>query len=254
MTRHSFEKKLVLLGAGIVAAHLMSRPVKALVLGNAPQYRPDKVKLNPASPLFGKRVGYLGSSITYGAAAHGVSFVDYLRAQDGVITTKSAISGTTLAGNSPKTYVSRLITDFPLTTAYDAFVIQLSTNDSRQNLGLGILTPDDQRTGFNRSTTLGAIEFICSYIQDHFDAPIIFYTCLRKTDADYSALVTQLYHLQAKWHFTILDLWADPVVKTLTAASPLAMADDAHPTQLGYQTIWTPLFEQVLTRVLASTD
>lgn len=251
MTTHQLVKGMALAGAGLIAAHFAPRPLKAVVLGNAPQYGPDQVTLDPASPLFGKRIGYLGSSITYGAAAHGKSFADYLSAEDGVITTKSAISGTTLAGNEPKTYVSRLVSDFPLTSQYDAFVVQLSTNDGRQNKALGTITADDQQSGFDRNTTLGAIEFICSYIRDHFKAPIIFYTCLRKTDADYAALVAQLYILQAKWHFTILDLWADPVVKSLTAASPMAMFDDAHPTQLGYQTIWTPLFEQKLTQLLA---
>lgn len=63
MTTHQLVKGIALAGAGLIAAHFAPRPLKAVVLGNAPQYSPDQVTLNPASPLFGKHVGYLGSSI-----------------------------------------------------------------------------------------------------------------------------------------------------------------------------------------------
>ena len=35
----------------------------------------EKVEVLKDSPLKGKRIGFLGSSITYGSAAQGVSFV-----------------------------------------------------------------------------------------------------------------------------------------------------------------------------------
>ena len=72
--------------------------------GNRSVFSPDNISYNPESSLSGKRIGFLGSSITYGFAANGVSFVDYLQARDGVVTTKSAVSGTTLAGTEADNY------------------------------------------------------------------------------------------------------------------------------------------------------
>lgn len=90
--------------------------------GNAGQYHPDAVGYNPASPLAGKQGAFLGSSVTYGFAAKGKSFVDYLAARDGVVATKSVISGTTLAGLEPGGYLDRLKNDFPADQQYDLFI------------------------------------------------------------------------------------------------------------------------------------
>ena len=76
--------------------------------GNATEYSPNNVTFNSASPLAGKRIAFLGSLVTYGFAAKGKSFGDYLQARDGVQVTKSAISGTTLAGLETGGYLDRL--------------------------------------------------------------------------------------------------------------------------------------------------
>lgn len=236
---------LLLGGAAAYAVYRRLAKV-SVVAGNNKRYAPSEMTLEPTSPLYGKRIGFLGSSITYGAAARGKSFVDYLVARDGVIATKSAVSGTTLAGNDPSTYVSRLKSDFPVDAQYDAFVVQLSTNDGRQGLAVGDITPDTQQTNFDTMTTTGPIEFICRVVERRYHCPVAFYTCLRKDNGDYAKLIDRLYALQQKWHFTVIDLWHDDAFKAVTARNPLAMFDDAHPTQLGYRNIWLPVFEDRL--------
>lgn len=239
-----------LAGAIVFTNKLKDPSFKASIVGNLPVYSPALIRLDPSSPLYGKRIGFLGSSITKGEASHDVSFVEYLAARDGVVPTKSAISGTTLAGGKPDTYVSRLATDFNDDDHYDLFVCQLSTNDSRVNIPLGKVTAETKRSGFDTNTTLGAIEHICANVKKRFNCPVVFYTCVRGDDEDYALLVEQLYELQKKWGFAIIDLWANPVVKTLNAETPAAMRDDAHPTQLGYEKIWTPIFEKQLAESL----
>lgn len=238
-------------GAGIVACKFAPRPMKTMILGNRSLFDASRETLNPQSPLFGKKIGFLGSSITYGAASHGSSFVEYLQARDGVISTKSAVSGTTLAGHESQTYVSRLIHDFDTNDHYDLFVCQLSTNDERFGKVMGAHTPASQTGNFDTNSTLGAIEFICQYIKENFHCPILFYTCVRKAGSSYGDLVANLDELQLKWHFDILNLWSNPVIKSLNKSTPYAMLDDAHPTKLGYQKIWTPLFEQAIENMIA---
>lgn len=219
--------------------------------GNAAKYHPDAVTFNPSSPLNGKKIAFLGSSVTYGFAAKGKSFVDYLVARDGVTAVKSAISGTTLAGLEPGGYLDRLKKDFVVDQQYDLFVCQLSTNDNRHGKELGQLTVDDQRVGFNVETTLGAIEEICRYVRTTFNCPLVFYTCLQSDpEHKYADLITNLQRLQAKWGFTIIDLFDNQGLLASTAAHPNAMFDDVHPTQEGYLKIWLPVFEKELTAII----
>lgn len=93
----------------------------AYLQGNARQFTLDKVVANPASPLAGKTIAFLGSSVTAGFAAKGKSFVDYLITRDGVRAVKLAVSGTTLAGQEPGGYLARLYHDFPGNIQYDLF-------------------------------------------------------------------------------------------------------------------------------------
>lgn len=217
--------------------------------GNLAKFGPENVSYDPQSPLNGKRIGYLGSSITYGFAAKGVSFVDYLQARDGVITTKSAISGTTLAGKGEDNYLYRLKHHF--SGDYDFFVCQLSTNDGRQGKKLGKITPDKQHRDFDVETTIGAIEEVCTYVHDQLHSPLAFYTCLRDDpDGSYAALIKQLRVLQDKWGFSIIDLFHNEGLKASLAAHPNAMFDDAHPTQEGYLKVWFPIFERALTNLI----
>ena len=76
--------------------------------GNAAQYSPEAVTRVEGSALAGKHIIFLGSSVTYGAAAMGVSFADYVCARTGATMTKEAVSGTTLADDRPDSYVARL--------------------------------------------------------------------------------------------------------------------------------------------------
>ncbi|MBE4710346.1 SGNH/GDSL hydrolase family protein [Limosilactobacillus fermentum] len=219
--------------------------------GNAPAFSPDRVNYDPASPLNGRRVAFLGSSITYGLFAKGVSFVDYLQAKDGLVATKAAVSGTTLAGTDVNGYLKRMKRRFNGQKAYDLFVCQLSTNDTRHGATLGERTGNEQREGFDLSTTLGAIEEICAYVKQTLDCPVLFYTCVnQKDDGTYAQLVDELKLLQAKWDFAILDLFNDAGLNATTAARPNAMYDEVHPTQAGYLKLWLPVFEQKLGALL----
>ncbi len=232
---------------------LHPNPWAAEAPGNAAAFAPATLPLDVASPLVGRRIAFLGSSITYGAAALGVSFVDYLQTGAGVIATKLAVSGTTLAGPSADSYWARLQHELPLDQPLDLFVCQLSTNDIGQGKALGQITPTSQRRDFATTTTLGAIEAICGYVEDHWHCQVVFYTCvITGAEPRYQQLISELYHLQAKWQFAVIDLRNDPTVTAWTHAQPLAMYDGIHPTQLGYRQLWTPIFQADLAAILAA--
>ncbi|MBR3128483.1 MAG: hypothetical protein IKF35_09540, partial [Solobacterium sp.] len=70
--------------------------------GNGPEYDILKQKQNPDSPLHGKACIFLGSSVTYGHAALGESFVEALQVIDGLQVYKETLSGTTMVDEALK--------------------------------------------------------------------------------------------------------------------------------------------------------
>ena len=135
--------------------------------GNLPKYDPDKVEALPQAKLRNKRIIFLGSSVTYGSAANGISFVEYLQKRDGIVPRKEAVSGTTLVEYTVMgraSYVERLRfidKNFPA----DAFVCQLSTNDATMKKDLGEVSASFVKESFNTKTVAGAIEYIIAYVK-----------------------------------------------------------------------------------------
>lgn len=217
--------------------------------GNAHQYSLENQPYNVNSSLNGQTIGFLGSSITYGAFAHGVSFVDYLQVCDGVNVTKSAISGTTLAGTEKGGYLQRLQDDFDPQARWDLFVCQLSTNDTRQGKQLGKISNDGQ--DFDLETTLGAIAYLSAYVKKTLKCPLVFYTCaLTQSNQDYEHLIEMTKKLAATNGFQVIDLYHDTGLNASIAGRKYAMFDEVHPTQEGYLKVWLPVFEKHLIQIL----
>jgi len=175
--------------------------------GNADPYSVENAPMVTDSPLEGKRILFLGSSVTYGSAAQGNSFADYLGKTDGVIVTKEAVSATTLvddfsilpflmAGNGDS-YVTRLQA-VDKEAEYDAVVVQLTTNDATMKKELGEISEGFEPSGFDTKTVTGAMEFIIWYAQETWNCPVIFYTGSYYESTEYSAMVTRVLELQEK--------------------------------------------------------
>lgn len=214
--------------------------------GNAPRYSPSRAARLSPSPLAGKRIVFLGSSVTYGAASLGVSFADYLAARHGCDAVKEAVSGTTLANLGPDSYVARLRRLDPALFP-SLFVCQLSTNDASQGVPLGAPSDSFDPASFDDSTVAGAIETILAWVRGMWGCPVVFYTNPRYDSGEYAAMVRLLHELRGKWGFGVIDLWSDDAFNAIPDASrALWMADPIHPTRAGYLEWWLPAFERAL--------
>ena len=181
---------------------------------------------------------FLGSSVTFGSTAEGVSFVEFLGKQCGMICIKEAVSGTTLVDLNEKSYISRLKA---IDTAinFDLFVCQLSTNDARLRLDINEIEK--------------AIRFILDYVQKTFGCPIVFYTGTYFESDEYSKMIDLLYSLKEHYNFYILDLYHDQDMLNVSAKDYASyMRDPVHPTLLGYQKWWTPKFISFLEQLSVS--
>ena len=202
--------------------------------------------------LEGKRIVWLGSSVTYGSATGGKSMVEYLAETTGCRSYKYAVSGTTLVDNDSGSYVSRLKNAARKQGKNcDYFICQLSTNDASQNKPLGTVSESFEMDDFDTQTVCGAIEYIIAFAKKKWNCTIAFYTGPRYNSPAYQKMVDALLEIQKKWNIQVLDFWNDPDFLAMSAREQqqwLAkyMSDDIHPNAKGYEEWWTPAFEEFI--------
>ena len=201
----------------------------------------------PLSNIKGKTFFFLGSSVTYGYAAGGVSFVEYIEQRNECICKKEAVSGTTLVDNGESSYVRRMVNNLSKDEKCDHFICQLSTNDASQNKPLGRISESKNLEDFDTSTIYGAIEYIICYVKQTWKCPVSFYTNTYYENDNYKAMVTALYELKDKWDIGIIDLYNNKEMRSVSESDYAKyMADNIHPTSEGYLQWWTPVFEEYL--------
>ncbi len=178
--------------------------------------------------LKNKTVLFLGSSVTYGSAAGGISFADLMAEHYELRMIKEAVSGTTLADLDDSSYVSRL-KKIDKDIHVDLFICQLSTNDAGQ--GIALCKVEE------------AIRYIIDYVKSTFSCPVIFYTGTRFESEAYSDMVKLLKELQKEYDFHILNLWDDTEMLAVSQEDyNRYMCDPVHPSIVGYREWWTPKF------------
>ena len=196
-----------------------------------------------------KKIIFLGSSVTYGSAAGGVSFADIICKKNGFVMVKEAVSGTTLVDEDETSYVSRL-KKIDADTA-DLFICQLSTNDASQNKPLGKVLPTKDINSFDTKTIAGAIEYILAYVSDKWGCPMAFYTGTKYDSKAYEAMVELLKEIAIKWDIRIINLWDDPGMNSVSPEDYARyMSDPIHPTLEGYCKWWSPYIEREICSII----
>lgn len=213
--------------------------------GNSREYDLKKVEEKTESPLKGKNIVFLGSSVTYGASSQGVSFVDYMGKQNGCKVIKEAVSGTTLVEDGKDSYISR-IKDIG-ENQVDLFICQLSTNDATQKKPLGAVSASAKAGDFDAHTVAGAMEYIIAYAKERWNCPVMFYTNPEYDSKEYGEMVALLQEIQRKWGIGVIDMWNDKAFNQISDEErSLYMADSIHPTKAGYLEWWLPYMEEVI--------
>lgn len=215
--------------------------------GNAAEYHLENVSPLAESPLQGKTICFLGSSVTNGSASLGVSMADYIGVRNSCTVIKEAVNGTTLTDKGSSSYVQRLVNNVDANQHIDILVCQLSTNDASQEMPLGSIGEGGDMDSFDRSTILGAMEYIIAYAQQTWQCEVVFYTGVKYDNALYQSMVDTLPALQEKWGIGVIDLWNDPDMNAVSQEDhDFYMYDKIHPTQAGYLQWWVPKMEQDL--------
>ena len=242
---------VILLSGILMALHLVFGLFRR---GNTAPYAPCR-QIPKESPLCKKTIFCLGSSISSGFSAGGVSFLDYLSCIDGCRIIQETVSATTLADRGYFSYLKRLRRQMlRMKAAPDCFLCQLSTNDAALRSPAGKVSRSKNLSDFDPSTVSGGIETILALVQEKWGCPVVFYTAARYDNPRYHKLVNLLVDLQEKWDFTLLDLWHDRTFNNLSREDrALYMNDSVHPTRAGYLLWWLPRFEKALAEAMKLT-
>lgn len=216
--------------------------------GNSAKYDIENVETLKESPLAGKRVMFLGSSVTLGMASQNTSFVEYMEKRDQiVVVAKEAVSGTTLVYNGENSYIERMENNLDKSANVDLFICQLSTNDASQEMPLGEVSASMNKADFDTSTVTGSIEYIIAYAKESWDCDVVFYTGSWFNSAAYDAMVDNLLEVQEKWDIGVINMWDDEVFNNIDDETrEFYMNDDVHPVKAGYLEWWTPYMEEYL--------
>ena len=233
-------------------------PFKALgrvrlagLVGNAEQYDFSYIEPMADSPLQGKTVLFLGSSVTNGEAALRQSIPEYFAARLGCNPIREAVDGTTLTDNGKNSYVQRLLKNIDSSQKVDLLICQLSTNDASKDMPLGKIAEGTALEDFDAATITGAMEYIIAYAKETWGCPVVFYTNARFDSMPYASMVARLYELEEKWGIGVLDLWSDEAFNDIAEPQrALYMKDSIHPVKAGYRDWWGPELERQLMEFL----
>ncbi len=236
---------LVIAGGGYVGNML-----GAFNEGNYGEHSLKDTASVPDSPINGKTIIFLGSSVTFGYGSLGVSFADFLEKTDGITAVKEAVSGTTLVDIKSNSYVSRM-KKIDKNISADAFVCQLSTNDATKEMPLGEISDSFGMNDFDTQTVAGAIEYIIAYAKETWNCPVVFYTQVKYDSDHYAKMVDLLFVIQKKWNITVIDLWNNDELNSITDEERnIYLVDHIHPTKAGYKEWWLPEFQKCLYEIL----
>ena len=214
--------------------------ITANAAGNADEYDMSTVEPLADSPLEGKTVLFLGSSVTRGAKSQGQSLADYTATRLGANVIKEAVDGTTLVDNGSSSYIQRMIANVDTSQQIDLVVVQLSTNDATKGMPLGEI-------GDGTDTITGAMEYIASYAKQTWGCPVVFYTNTRYEGGDYESMVSRAKELAERGEIGLIDLWSSDEFNDITDEQrSLYMNDRIHPFKAGYRDWWGPEFERQL--------
>lgn len=224
---------------------------RSRMAGNGGTYDFSQIQPMENSPLEGKTVLFLGSSVTNGAAALGQSIPEYFNARMGCIAIKEAVDGTTLVDGGSSSYIQRMQKNVDTSAKIDLLICQLSTNDASKEKPLGEIAGGTEIAEFDTSTITGAMEYIIAYAKDTWGCPVVFYTNARFDSENYPAMVSRVHELEDKWGIGVLDLWTDDGFNTISDSDrAIYMYDNIHPCKAGYRDWWGPELERQLREYL----
>lgn len=170
-----------------------------------------KEALKAGSPLYEKKILFVGDSITRAADDYG--WAGRVQDQYGATTTKAGVDGAAVSDvRQPNRVMAQL--EKQKDEAYDYVILHGGVNDAWDSAPVGTVSASFNKEDFDVSTFAGGLEELICYTKEHFDSakigyiinysrPIVLVSSLR----DMSAYFTVAKQVCEKWGVSCLDLY-----------------------------------------------
>ena len=212
--------------------------------------------------LTGKTLFNFGDSIAAGDGNNGKGYAEILAEKHNMICYDFAVGGATLGETDSNNITNQVNRSLSNDIQPDYILINGGTNDiAEYNVPLGEITADYNSNNFDKSTTIGALEWILYTLKTNYpNSKIAFVSVHKMSSRDYSKQVerqNKCVEVCKKWSIPIIDIFNRGNLNTFlrehhkftnpTTSQP--NGDRTHPNQLGYETYYIPLIEEVLNNI-----
>lgn len=188
---------------------------------------PENVEVREDNPLTGKKIAYLGSSVMEGTENNNVSYVEYIAKRNEGTYIKETKEDSTMADTGEDSYIPRML-NMDKDADMDLFFVEIAFADVQQGIELGKISESMNAEDFDTKTTIGALEYICSYVEQTWGCPVVFITNPRFSGGiadEYAKMVEQVWYLREKWKTGLVCQWFK-----LGGKEDSYMVDDTHPS------------------------
>ena len=222
--------------------------------GNSSDYDVSSLTLNDDSVMKDDTIVFVGSDFTLGLKADNQSFIDYLRAVDGLnaatfteenigLTSKKDVSFISLVESIPKEHASP-----------KAVFCEIPYYDAKHGTKLGEISDSYMLSDFDTETAIGAMEYIMCYAKMNWSCPVFFYTSADyNSSKKYEKLVSAARRVSDKWNMPMLDFTSNDKIASLEKSDKsLYFVDSRNMTKAGYNEIVAPEFENFIMKNLYS--
>lgn len=243
-----------LLAAVIAIACIASAGHGGFSKGNSSDYDVSSLTLNDDSVMKDDTIVFVGSDFTLGLKADNQSFIDYLKAVDGLnaatfteenigLTSKKDVSFISLVESIPKEHASP-----------KAIFCEIPYYDAKHGTKLGEISDSYMLSDFDTETAIGAMEYIMCYAKMNWSCPVFFYTSADyNSSKKYEKLVSAARRVSDKWNMPMLDFISNDKIASLEKSDKsLYFVDSRNMTKAGYNEIVAPEFENFITKNLYS--
>lgn len=244
----------VLLAGIIVIVCIVSAGHGGFSKGNSSEYDASSLSLNEDSVMKDDTIVFVGSDFTVGEKADNQSFVDYLKAVDGLNAATFTEEKISLTDKKDKSFIS-LVESIPKEHASPkAIFCEIPYYDAKHGTKLGELSDSYMLSDFDTETAIGAMEYIMCYAKMNWSCPVFFYTSVDyNSSSKYGKLVSAARSVSDKWNMPMLDFTHNDKITSLEKSDKsLYFVDSRNMTKAGYNEIIAPEFESFITQNLYS--
>lgn len=199
-----------------------------------------------------------GDSIAAGGGNNGKGYAELFATKYGMMCYDFAVGGATLGETETNNITTQVTTALSRGITPDYILIEGGTNDISYNVSIGEISNDYNINKFDKTTTIGGLEWIISTLKSNFpSAKMAFVSVHRMGSRGYSSQIERqgvCVDTCKKWSIPIIDIFNRGNLNTFlseyhkftnpTESQP--NGDRTHPNELGYTTFYLPLIYETL--------